>query len=286
MAFLIISVHAFGVYKRGKVWDNDEALWKDVTEKSPRNGRGWMNYGLTQMAKGDYAKSIELFNKGLVYNPNYGTLYINLGIAYGGLGNQAEALKNFNKAIALDPNNDASYTYFARYYLDQNNYLQAKELAQKAIAVNEKSYMAYDIAMAASQALGLWDELRQLAQQTLSFVPNDAKAIQYLSAAQNKEKTHIAPIMQAASDKMSVTDLINLSLQQYSAGKYEDCIATCEIVNKIAPDNADAYNNICAAYNMLQQWDKAKAACQKALSLNPKHPNAPSNLKWAIEHKP
>ena len=286
IAFLIIGLNAYGVYKRGQVWDNDESLWKDVTEKSPKNGRGWMNYGLTQMSKGDYAKSIELFNKALEFNPSYSTLFVNLGIAYGGIGNHATAIENFNQAIVLDPNNDASYTFFARYYLEQSNYVKAKELAEKAIAVNNKSYMAFDIAMAASQALGQWDELNRLAQQTLAFVPNDAKALQYIAAAANKESANVATVItQTASAEMSVNDLINLSLQQYGAGEYEDCIATCEIVNKVAPNNADAYNNICAAYNMLKQWDKAKEACKKALQLNPHHSNAPANLKWAEDQK-
>ena len=286
MAFLIIGINALGVYKRGQVWDSDESLWKDVTEKSPKNGRGWMNYGLTQMSKGDYGKAIELFNKALEFNPNYSTLFINLGIANGGIGNHEKAVKNFNQAIVLDAGNDASYTFFARYYLEQNNYLKAKELAEKAIALNSKSYMAFEIAMAAAQALGQWNELNKLAQQTLTFVPNDAKALQYRTAAAKRESISTPKIItQSASSEMSVNDLINLSLQQYSAGKYEDCIATCEIVNRIAPENADAYNNICAAYNMLKQWDKAKEACKKALLINPHHANAPANLKWAEAQK-
>ena len=37
------------------VWHTEETLWRDVTQKSPGNGRGFMNYGLALMAKGDYA---------------------------------------------------------------------------------------------------------------------------------------------------------------------------------------------------------------------------------------
>ena len=35
------------------------------------------------------------------------------------------------------------------------------------------------------------------------------------------------------------------------------------------PDSAVAYNNICSAYNQLQQWDKAIEACQQALAIDP-----------------
>ena len=34
-----------------------------VTIKSPNNGRGLMNYGLTFMRKGEYVKALDLFKK-------------------------------------------------------------------------------------------------------------------------------------------------------------------------------------------------------------------------------
>lgn len=71
----------------------------------------------------------------------------------------------------------------------------------------------------------------------------------------------------------------------YNAGQYEDCIAACKNALSLKPDYADAYNNICAAYNMLKEWDKAKEACTKALQLNPQQPNASANLQWALKEK-
>src|SRR5262249_5683998 len=37
---------AAGTRRRNAVWRSEESLWRDVTLKSPGNGRGWMNYGL------------------------------------------------------------------------------------------------------------------------------------------------------------------------------------------------------------------------------------------------
>ena len=50
-------------HQRNKVWHTGESLWYDVTIKSPGNGRGLMNYGLTQMEKGNYRKALEYFEK-------------------------------------------------------------------------------------------------------------------------------------------------------------------------------------------------------------------------------
>ena len=56
-AFLVLILigNAYGTYQRNTVWKTDEALWKDCVEKSPKNGRGLMNYGLALMARADYA---------------------------------------------------------------------------------------------------------------------------------------------------------------------------------------------------------------------------------------
>ncbi|MCH5718097.1 tetratricopeptide repeat protein [Niabella hibiscisoli] len=142
--------------------------------------------------------------------------------------------------------------------------------------------MPREILMGVYQALKMWPQLEQLAGTTLALLPSDTKALQYLDAARQKKPL----VISATSGNIPSSDmLINLSLQQYSEGKYEDCIATCNLVLQNDPKNADAYNNICAAYNMLKEWDKAKAACTKALELNPKHANAPANLQWAIKQK-
>src|SRR5580704_4902171 len=53
---LILVAYALGTWKRNQVWRNEEALFYDVSIKSPENGRGLMNYGLTQMEKGGTKK--------------------------------------------------------------------------------------------------------------------------------------------------------------------------------------------------------------------------------------
>lgn len=282
VAFVIIGLNAYGVYQRNQVWRTEETLWKDVTEKSPQNGRGWMNYGLSLMSKGDFKGAIEAYKRAEITNPFYSYLFINFGIAYGSLKDSVQAINNFEKGRALAPNDYNGYVYYARYCFGEQQLAKARELAEKAIELNPSSYMARDILMGVYQALKMWPQLESLASSTLVLLPGDTKALQYLEAA----KTKNALVINTPSGKAPPSAaLINLSLQQYNEGKYEDCIATCNLVLLNDPNNADAYNNMCAAYNMLKEWEKAKAACTKALQLNPGHPNAPANLQWAIKQK-
>ncbi|GAB3412607.1 hypothetical protein [Niabella aquatica] len=280
-AWMVLCLHAYGVYQRNKVWHTEESLWKDVTEKSPENGRGWMNYGLALMSRGDYLSALQIFEKAETLLNNYSFLAINMGIANAGLKRDREAVENFEKAISWAPNDYNSYTYYARYLASKGKWAETKLIAEKALALNEKNMMALNAAMAAYQGLALWDDLKKTAAHTLDISPGDSSAIAFLKAADKKEQAvSVSPIGLKTAE-----DYLNLSLVMYNAGLYEDCIAACKNALALQPDYADAYNNICAAYNMLKEWDKAKEACTKALELNPQQPNAAANLQWALKQE-
>ncbi|MFC2111324.1 glycosyltransferase family 39 protein [Bacteroidota bacterium] len=79
------------------------------------------------------------------------------------------------------------------------------------------------------------------------------------------------------------TNLIQLSLQQYTDGKYTECIHSCERVLELEPQNITALNNICSAYNSMKMYDKAEKYCQKAIEISPDFELAKNNLLVAQE---
>ncbi len=58
---LLLCANAYATFQRNKVWKTEETLWHDVVLKSPRNGRGLMNYGNTLLVKGDYAGALDYY---------------------------------------------------------------------------------------------------------------------------------------------------------------------------------------------------------------------------------
>src|ERR1019366_1312425 len=110
---LVLLLFGAAAWQRNRVWQTGESLWYDVTLKSPRNGRGLMNYGLTQMAKGDPVRALDYLQRALVYTPNYYILEVNLGVANGALHNDADAERHFARAIQLQPGEAASHYYYA-----------------------------------------------------------------------------------------------------------------------------------------------------------------------------
>jgi len=111
----VLIAGAVGVHARNDVWRTDESLWYDVTIKSPTNGRGLMNYGLTRMERGDYNIAIVYFERALVYVPNYFLAHTNLAIAYGGVARNEDAEREFHEAIRLAPNDSRAHFYYGRW---------------------------------------------------------------------------------------------------------------------------------------------------------------------------
>ena len=77
-------------------------------------------------------------------------------------------------------------------------------------------------------------------------------------------------------------NFLYLSIVYYNEGRYENCIEACEKALELQPDYAAAYNNICAAYNELEEWDKAFQACNLALTIDPEFQLAENNRQRSL----
>ncbi len=239
LCILLLATLAYGTHQRNEVWKTEESLWKDVTEKSPHNGRGLMNYGLTLMAQGKITEALDYFERAKQFTPAYPILFVNIAIAKGALGNAFEAENNFKIALDLAPDNPECNFYYARFLSETKRYAQAKTYLQK----------------------------------TLALAPAHLEAKKLSEQIQNYESS--AP---AAS---TPEYFLNLSLQLYHEKKFAECIDACYKALQLKPDYAEAYNNICSAYNELKEYGKAMQACDSAIKLNPTFTLAKNNYEYA-----
>ncbi len=234
----VFLAEAAGVHARNEVWRTDESLWRDVTIKSPANGRGLMNYGLTRMERGDYQTAIAYFERARTFSAGYPLLHINLGIAYGGAGRPADAEKEFLVAIALAPVDWRCHYYYGRWLRSAGRVPEAIVQLQLAVSENPADL-----------------DSRQLLQLTASEQPRTPE--HYLS----------------------------LSLVQYRAQRFRECIDSARLALALRPDYAEAYNNVAAGYIGLGEWDNAVSAAEQAIRLKPDFPLARNNLAWALQQK-
>lgn len=250
--FVLISLHSYGVYQRNEVWNTSESLWHDVSVKSPGNGRGLMNYGLTLMAKGDYKSTEEYFNKALKLNPNYSYLYINMAILKNSMSKYNEVEPNFKKALELDPYNPECYFYYASWLNGNLRQKEAFQLLKKGLTISDNHVY-----------------MRTLYQQ--------------LSVIEGID--NYSPKAEIKPGTINEDALLKLSLELYTNGDFEGCVEICKKIIALNPNNSLAYNNMCSAYNNLNKTDEAMTACTRALQIDPNFTRARNNLNIAIDKK-
>jgi len=268
---LVLLAFAAGTWERNKVWRTEESLWYDVSLKSPYNGRGLMNYGLTQMQKGQNARALDYFTRALVFNPNYYILEINLGVVNGALLNDAEAERHFQRAAALAPAEATAHYYYAIWLRGKGRLDDAIRHLNIAVANNPSYLDAPHLLMAIYAQQVNTNLLRQTAAETLARFPGDAEAKNWLATA--------------ASFRPTADSYLNQSLAFYQQRKFDESIQAARQVLQLKPDSWEAWNNIAASYNSEAKWDEGISAAQQAVRLRPDSQLAKNNLAWALQQK-
>ena len=286
-ALLILAACAWGTHERNRVWRDEESLWRDVAVKSPRNGRGLMNYGLTLMAKAQNAEALSYFQRALQFTPNYYILEINLAIVYGELRQDAEAERHFRRAMQLARNDEQPPFYYGRWLMTRGRIAEAIPQFQASI-VHNRDYLdpRYALMQAYTDA-GMQPLAKGLAADTLQISPGDALAMRYYrgQGAAEALPDPVGAAEAAAKQALTPENYLNLSLAYHQAKRFRDCIRAAEEALKLRPDFAEAYNNIAAAHEDLGEWDAAIAAAREAVRLKPDFQLAKNNLAYSEQQK-
>jgi tetratricopeptide (TPR) repeat protein len=283
---VVLTAFAAGTRERNRVWHTEESLWQDVSIKSPRNGRGLMNYGLIFMSRGDYTSALSYFERAVVYTPNYWALEINLAVANGALHRDGEAERHFLRGVSLAPAIADPHFFYARWLNSAGRSGEATAHLESALRLNPLSFDSRYLLMQVYAQQGNQQALSRVVQETLRLAPNDATAKQFQAGGVSLGQT--APKVEqpvAQTDEQSAAALLNLSLLQYNAGRFDDCIRSAKMALERKPDYAEAYNNIAAAYNSMNRWDDGIHAAQEAIRLKPDYQLAKNNLAWAVSQK-
>lgn len=190
------------------------------------------------------------------------------------------AEKYFLQATALNQYIYKSYYYYGNFLFQQKRYDEAIFNLKNAINIDPRYFDARFALLNLYSETQDWGNLKNLAEETLQLIPDDARCIKYIEAAKNK-KTKLDVLIELARVEPTSANYINLSLKYYEVGQYMECISACKEAIKIKPNNAIAYNNICSAYNQLKMYEKAIEACNQALAIDPGFQLAKGNLNSA-----
>ncbi|HYI07651.1 MAG TPA: tetratricopeptide repeat protein [Thermoanaerobaculia bacterium] len=260
---LFIAALAIGTYARNKVWQNEETLWRDVTVKSPRNGRAWMNYGLTFMARGDYRQAQLMFEEAARYTPRYANLAVNQGIAAGGLGDRTEAERHFLRALQLRPDRDTHY-FYARWLVQDGRGALAEEHLRLAAKFAPTWIPPRALLLQLASVRGDDAARRALAQEILNVDPTDA-------AAQNALRAGL-PVRCGSYD-----DCFKIGLSATGGKRHAEAVVAYRAALGYS-QHADAWNNLGWSLASLGYREQAAAAYRQALVVDPGFERARNNL--------
>lgn len=284
VVLVLLCGYAYGTVQRNFVWKTEESLWYDVTQKSPKNARGLMNYGLSRMAQGDYAEAERCFTKAIEMWPNYSALHINMGVLHNGKGDKVLAEKYFKSATQIGSYQPDTWFFYGNYLLNEKKYAEAIPMLEKSLQLAPASLGARNALLRAYNDSGEWDKLKVLAESTLQIMPDYQEAKQYLTASINR-KGKMEVMAEEIKKAPTAEKYFELSLLYYHAGRYKESIDAGLEAVKLKPDYADAYNNMCSAYAIIKEYDKAIEACNKAIKIRPDYQLAKNNLADATDKR-
>ena len=269
VALLVLGGHAVGTYQRHTVWRSEETLWRDVVEKSPANGRAWMNYGLTQMAQGKYAEAKRLFEQAAVYTPNYPYLETNLGIVTDQLGESVLAEQHFLRALQLQPDFVEGHHFYARWLVDQGRAPEAIPHLQRAIALSPGLPASRTLLMHLYFAQGADAALPTLVRETQAILPTDPIALAYANGM-------LPPHLRVPNPQTYYDHGVMLTQR----GHHLDAALVYRQALQFTPESADIYNNCGWSLAKLGFYQVSIAMFEQALRLRPGFALAEHNLAW------
>jgi tetratricopeptide (TPR) repeat protein len=265
-AVIVLLAHAIGTHERNEVWRTEETLWADVVVKSPMNGRAWMNFGLTHMARGRYAEAKAAFDRAAVYTPKYSYLEINEGVVEGELGHPAEAERHFRNALAMNPDANAHF-FFARWLVRVGRAPEALDHLKASLSQSSAAPAPRALLLRLDDARGAEAETRALLEETRSLDPSEPSIADVTLTWPSYAATFAAGL--AAVQRQ---DWLTAAHASREALRHD-------------PQSADAFNNLGWALSQLGFRTEAVQAYRAALTHNPEHERARNNLQLLLAAK-
>jgi Flp pilus assembly protein TadD len=188
-------------------------------------------------------------------------------------GDYEGALDYFHRALALAPQYAVLLINLAIAENATKQSAAAEQHFKEALRLAPSSPDSYTYYARYLLSHSRAEEARAFLHSALELSPTDLTARDLLKRAESQ--TPNEPAIQTPESYLA------LSLQRYREERYVETIDACKSALALKPNYAEAWNNICAAYNKLGRFEEAAAACEQALRCKPDFELARNNLQYA-----
>jgi tetratricopeptide (TPR) repeat protein len=180
--------------------------------------------------------------------------------------------------LAQNPGPIAPETTAATHLTDSVSFYEAEEFdssllsAREALRMlNRTTAIAYNNICTAQIGLEQYDQAIEACLKALERSPKFTRA-----------RNNLEWIYEIQAEESPTAGVyLNLGEVRYWQGALDESIAASKRALELDPENAIAYNNLCAAHAAGGKWSEAVGECEKALEIDPEYELATSNLTWA-----
>lgn len=176
------------------------------------DARDLFDRGHVALAAGDPREAVECFSRAIELRPTVVAGYRGRAAAYLALGRRPDALADLDHAVTLKSDDPALLAERADVLFRQKSYTRAVEDCDRVLSLDPG-----------------WAPVRGLRGECHAALGDTSAALVDFAAAIEGDPDHAADYLLARA---------NLSLQ---SGNFAACITDCEVVLRIAPDTAAAY---------------------------------------------
>src|SRR5690606_27367333 len=152
--------------------------------------------------------------------------------------------------------------FYGRYLFQNNKFGEAIDQFKKVDQIVPNYLDTHDYLLKSYHKLKKWGAMESFCKEILANWPKDETSKKYLDIALNK-KSVLTVMEEEVAKAPSPDKYLNLSLQYFNEGKYEDCIRVAGKALELNPEYADAYNNIGIGHFYLLNYDQAIGGYQK-----------------------
>ncbi len=217
----------------------------------------WYGLGAECQATGLDDQAIEALRRARELDAGYPTTYARLGELHLERGELDLAQASFEEYCALRPVESLGYTGLGRVALARGKPAEAEELLRQAVRMTPNDYLAHRFLAAALSANGRHEEARHV-QAAAERLPQYTG---WLSFDPRLQESHAL-----ADTQRYLTNELRLAA---GAGDYRRFAVIAERLLERRPSDYTMLGNLASVYRQLGELDKASAAIDRAIAVNP-----------------
>ena len=274
------------VYAAQGKWSDAEAALLKALELDPNSSNAYDLLVSTYLAADELPKAIALIEASLSRNPNNARALMALALTYEKMNDFSKAREAYEKLLALKPDSPSALNNLAYLYAERLNQPdKAYDLAQKARGLQPAEPVIADTLGWILYKKGDYQQSRTLLQESAQKLPNNPEIqfhlgmANYMMGDMDAARTAFRQAAAASDFPGKEEAQRRLALLEGVEGKTTELTSNdLEAAIERQPDDVAKRMLLGESYEKQGEFEKAAAAYEQAVKLNPKLLSATARL--------